>query len=190
MPWLGKFWCFGWVVAHGRWSLTNFIAHWGSTVYEKGTGTVHTFPSTEQFECNNTLENRRFGTKIACFYRLFLSIAELFLFLWWISTKWTFRTSFSRMYPHYVVYVMTSVQGLLQLKCLGETRGLHLTLPWQMILEPWKLTTTCADTFYLRAAHETMESGNTTLRKELLTIFTAWFNLLNKACKGAGSWWI
>ena len=150
------------------------------------TGTMHTIPSTEQFECNNTLESRRFVAKIACFYHLFLSIAELFLFLWRISNKWTFRTSFSRMYPHYTVCVMTSVQGLLQLKCLGETRGLHLTLPWQMIIEPWKVTKTCADSFYLRVAHETMESGNTTLRKELLTIFTAWSNLLNKACMQRG----
>ena len=46
------------------------------------TGTVRTFPTAKQFECKNTLESRRFETKKGCFYQLFVSIAELFLFMW------------------------------------------------------------------------------------------------------------
>ena len=60
---------------------------------------------------------------ISCLYRSLKNLFSCGEF----STKWTLVTTFSKIHSH-------DRNVSLPLKCLGETRGLHLALPWQMIL--------------------------------------------------------
>ena len=103
---------------------------------------------------------------ISCFYR---SLNYLFS-CGEFSTYWTLVTTFSKIHSH-------DRNVSLPLKCLGETRGLHLALQWQMILfrlweSVWSEITNLFSESPKKSACVSLETHPNATLKEFLAIMS------------------